>query len=92
MLATPPSAAGEVLAAIAPYLEDGATVTDTLALKGPVMREAGEVLNSSKVSFVGGHPFSLTVDLDVAGDDVTPSADIFAGAPWCIMRSGGGAK
>jgi len=85
VLATPPSAAGEVLAAIAPYLEDGATVTDTLALKGPVMREAGEALDSSKVSFVGGHPFSLTVDLDVAGDNDTPSADLFAGAPWCIM-------
>jgi prephenate dehydrogenase len=84
VLATPPSAAGEVLAAIAPYLEEGATVTDTLALKDPVMSEASKVLDK-RASFIGGHPFSLTVDLDVAGDDVAPDADIFRGAPWCIM-------
>jgi prephenate dehydrogenase len=84
VLATPPSAAGEVLAAIAPYLQEGATVTDTLALKEPVMTEAGKALGKN-VSFVGGHPFSLTVDLDVAGDDIAPSGDIFRGAPWCIM-------
>jgi prephenate dehydrogenase len=84
VLATPPSAAGEVLAAIAPYLEEGATITDTLALKEPVMLEAARTLDK-RVSFVGGHPFSLTVDLDVAGDDVAPSPDIFTDAPWCIM-------
>jgi prephenate dehydrogenase len=84
VLATPPSAAGEVLVAIAPYLQEGATVTDTLALKEPVMTDAARTLGKH-VSFVGGHPFSLTVDLDVAGDDIAPSADIFRGAPWCIM-------
>ncbi|MEO8285358.1 MAG: prephenate dehydrogenase [Chloroflexota bacterium] len=84
VLATPMAAAGEVLAAIAPFLEDGATVTDTLALKEPVMAEAGKVLGNG-VSFVGGHPFSLTVDLDVADDNTAPDPDIFRGAPWCIM-------
>jgi prephenate dehydrogenase len=84
VLATPPAAGGEVLEAMAPYLQDGATVTDTFALKEPVMAEAHKALDE-RVSFVGGHPFSLTVDLDVAGDDYTPSADIFSGAPWCIM-------
>jgi len=84
VLATPPSAGGEVLEAMAPYLEEGATVTDTFALKEPVMEEARKALDA-RVSFVGGHPFSLTVDLDVAGDGYPPSADIFRGAPWCIM-------
>jgi prephenate dehydrogenase len=84
VLATPPSAGGEVLEAMAPYLDDGATVTDTFALKEPVMEEARKVLGG-RASFVGGHPFSLTVDLDVAGDGYTPNADIFRGAPWCIM-------
>jgi prephenate dehydrogenase len=84
ILATPPSAGGEVLEAIAPYLDDDATVTDTFALKEPVMAEARGALGG-RASFVGGHPFSLIVDLDVAADDVAPSADIFRGAPWCIM-------
>src|SRR6516225_9989699 len=44
VLATPPSAGGEVLEAMAPYLDDGATVTDTFALKEPVMEEARKVL------------------------------------------------
>jgi prephenate dehydrogenase len=84
VLATPPSAGGEVLEAIAPFLDEGVTVTDTFALKEPVMAEARKALGG-RVSFVGGHPFSLTVDLDVAGDNIAPSADIFRGAPWCIM-------
>ena len=84
ILSTPPSAGGEVLEAIAPFLEDGTTVTDTFALKEPIMSDARKLLGNS-ISFVGGHPFSLTVDLDAAGENIAPSADIFAGAPWCIM-------
>jgi prephenate dehydrogenase len=86
IISTPLSAVAEVMQALEPFLELGAVVTDTLPLKEPVLALAGELLGS-KASFVGGHPFSLTVDLDVAGDDVTPGADIFRDAPWCIMPS-----
>jgi prephenate dehydrogenase len=48
------------------------------------MAAAAEHLRG-RASFVGGHPYSLRVDLDTAGDEVSPSADMFAGAPWCIM-------
>lgn len=84
VICTPISAAREVLEAMGPLLDEGAVVTDTLSLKEGVMAMAGELLGR-KVSFVGGHPFSLTIDLDVADDEVAPSADLFQGAPWCIM-------
>jgi prephenate dehydrogenase len=53
-----------------------------------VIKLAVEALGQGK-SFVGGHPFSLTVDLDVSGDEVAPSADLFGAAPWCIMPAPG---
>src|SRR5436190_1974646 len=59
IISTPISAAREVLAAINPFLSQGAVVTDTLSVKGPVMTWAGELLGSG-VSFVGGHPLSKT--------------------------------
>jgi prephenate dehydrogenase len=88
VVCTPVTAALEVFEAIAPFLDANATVTDTMPLKEPVLKLASESLGPGK-SFVGGHPFSLTVDLDVAGDDVAPAADLFAGAPWCIMPAPG---
>jgi prephenate dehydrogenase len=84
VIATPPSAVREVLAAIDPFLEEGATVTDALPYKEQVMAWAGELL-SPRVSFVGGHPFSRTVDLGTAAHSANPSADLFLGAPYCIM-------
>jgi prephenate dehydrogenase len=88
VISTPMSAAQEVLEAIGPFLDNEATVTDTLPLKEPVLAMAGEVLGRG-VSFIGGHPFALTVDLDVAGDDIAPNADLFKGAPWCIIPAPG---
>jgi prephenate dehydrogenase len=52
-----------------------------------VLALSREILGPT-ADFVGGHPFSLTVDLDVTSDGV-PSADLFAGAPWCIMPAPG---
>ena len=91
VICTPVSAAAEVLEAIAPFVDADTTVTDTMALKDPVLKIAIEALGPGK-SFVGGHPFSLTVDLDVAGDEVAPAADLFASAPWCIMPAPGAAN
>jgi prephenate dehydrogenase len=88
IICTPVSAALEVFEAIEPFVEANATITDTMPLKEPVLKMANSALGPSK-SFVGGHPFSLTVDLDVAGDEVAPSADLFSNAPWCIMPAPG---
>lgn len=88
IISTPPSAAREVLATLEPLLDDGTTVTDTLSSKEQVMAWAGELLGS-RVSFVGGHPFSQTLDLETASESAAPSADLFKGAPYCIMPSPG---
>lgn len=87
VISTPISAAREVLEAIAPFLDKDATITDTLPLKEPVLAISRAVLGPN-VSFIGGHPFSLTVDLDVVTGGI-PSADLFVGAPWCIMPAPG---
>lgn len=90
IICTPVSAASEVLEAIAPFLDPNATVTDTMPLKEPVLKIASKALGPG-ASFIGGHPFSLTVDLDVTDNTVglSPAADLFAGAPWCIMPAPG---
>ncbi len=87
VVSTPMSAAREVLEAIAPFLDKDATITDTLPLKEPVLALSRAALGPN-AGFIGGHPFSLTVDLDVVTDGI-PSADLFAGAPWCIMPAPG---
>ena len=84
IVATPLSAVAEVIEAIAPLVDEGATITDTAPLKSSVMAVAAEHLRG-RASFVGGHPYSLRVDLDTANEDSPPSADMFQGAPWCIM-------
>jgi prephenate dehydrogenase len=84
VLATPASAAREVMEAIAPFLEDGTTVTDTLPAKEQVMSWAGELLGPN-VGFVGGHPMSQQLDLSLAADDSLPSADLFYKAHYCIL-------
>ena len=83
IICTPASAVREVLGAMAPFLDEGTTVTDTLSLKGPVMAWAGELLGKG-VSFVGGHPLSRKVDLETASGE-TPGPDLFDKAPWSIM-------
>src|SRR5437867_2788000 len=84
VIATPASAVKEVLGAVGQFLDEGATVTDTLSTKEQVIAWAGELLNEH-VNFVGGHPMSRTVDLEMADELEEPRADLFAKAPYCIM-------
>jgi prephenate dehydrogenase len=84
VLSTPASALREVLAALNPLLDEGTTVTDTLAFKEQVMAWAGELLGPH-VSFVGGRPFSRSADLDAVEDSGVPTPDLFAGALYAIM-------
>src|SRR5687768_14929037 len=84
VISTPPSAAREVLNAISPLLDEGATVTDTLPNKEQVMAWAGEVLGPTN-SFVSGHPFSRSIDLEMPPEDAVPNADLFRNAPYCLI-------
>ena len=84
IVATPASAAREVLTTIAPFLDEGATVTDTLSTKEQIVALAGELLGK-RASFVGGHPVARTLDIEMAGAGEEPRADLFAKAPYCIM-------
>src|SRR4051794_20364434 len=84
IISTPVSAAKEVLAAISPFLDEGAVVTDTLSIKGPIMTWAGELLGPG-VSFVGGHPVARSVDLETATEMDMPSADLFLKGSYCLM-------
>ncbi|HEY0071198.1 MAG TPA: prephenate dehydrogenase [Chloroflexia bacterium] len=86
VIATPSGAVREVMEAIAPFMEEGATVTDTLPAKEQVMSWAGELLGD-RVGFVGGHPMSKSLDLSLASDDALPSADLFYKAHYCVLPS-----
>ncbi|HKP54552.1 MAG TPA: prephenate dehydrogenase [Chloroflexia bacterium] len=84
IIATPASAAREVMEAIDPYLAEGVVVTDTLSSKEQVMRWAGETLGR-EVSFIGGHPIIADDNPDDLSDKSTPSADLFRNARWAII-------
>ena len=86
IIATPAKAVREVIGAIAPLLDEGTTVTDTISAKEQVMSWAGELL-PSHASFVAGHPFSKLVDIETEADSAAPRADLFQGAPYAIMPS-----
>ncbi|MEA2573588.1 MAG: prephenate dehydrogenase [Chloroflexia bacterium] len=84
VLSTPASAVREVMEAIAPFLEEGTTVTDTLPAKEQVMSWAGELFGPG-IGFVGGHPMSTSMDLALASDEAMPSPDLFYKAHYCIL-------
>lgn len=84
IIATPAAAAYEVLAAIDPYVPEGAVITDTLSSKEQIMRWAGEALGKN-VNFVGGHPIIGNDNPDSPSNKSTPSADLFRNARWAIM-------
>ncbi len=75
-------------AAIAPHLEDGATVTDTARLKAPVLRWADELL-PERVSFVGGHiiPNPVIIGLQPLEGLEDASADLLREALYCFTPS-----
>ena len=69
----------ELMEVIGPSIEPGAVVTDTVSVKGPVMKWASEYLPSD-ASFVGGHPLLKEVPLSI--EDADPA--IFAGAKYTV--------
>ncbi|MGI8587879.1 MAG: prephenate dehydrogenase [Chloroflexia bacterium] len=91
IVATPTRQLRETLAGIAPHLPEGATVTDTAPAKRLALQWAGELLPSG-VSFVGGHPLlRRQPGPSVKSEEVLdepPDADLFVGAPYCIMPLG----
>ncbi|HEX6606200.1 MAG TPA: prephenate dehydrogenase [Chloroflexia bacterium] len=88
IIATPTLQVREILQTIAPLLPAGATVTDTAPGKRLVLQWAAELLPPT-ISFVGGHPLPHRVPAPAVTrdevEDEPPAADLFAGAPYCIM-------
>jgi len=78
IVATPVGAMKEIFADIAPYLKEGAIVTDTGSTKADVLEWAREEL-PPHVSFVGGHPMAGKSE-SIEGAD----ADLFKGATWIV--------
>jgi len=79
ILATPPATIFDVATSLAPYLEEGAIVTDVGSVKTPIVEPLTRAL-APKVRFVGGHP--------VAGTEKSGAAaamrDLFRGRK-CIL-------
>jgi prephenate dehydrogenase len=84
IIATPPSAVREVLAALASLVAPDTVITDVLAAKVPVIRWAAELLGNHG-GFVGGHPLSLDLDIETASETDLPTPNLFKNAPYCIV-------
>ena len=84
VIATPMSAAQEVMFALESLVDPDATITDVLPARAQVTTWAREALGSHG-GYVGGHPFSTKIDLDTASASDEPRADLFKNAPYCIM-------
>ncbi|MDH4133281.1 MAG: prephenate dehydrogenase/arogenate dehydrogenase family protein [Gammaproteobacteria bacterium] len=75
VLATPVGSMAEILATMAPYLEDGTVVTDVGSVKGAVVTTARTALGAKLPAFVPGHPIAGT---ERSGVDAS-FASLFAG-------------
>ncbi len=64
VIATPVASMAEMMKKIAPYLKEGAIVTDVGSVKAAITKEA-EGLLPSGVHFVGGHPIAGTEESGV---------------------------
>ena len=82
ILALPLSAIRETLEYIAEDLRPNAVVTDTAALKVPVLRWAQELL-PEHVHFIGGHP----IVRDVIPDPEAAHAEVFKGEIYCLSTT-----
>lgn len=80
LLAAPVLAIEGLLAAIAPHVPAGATVTDTASTKSGVVRWAADRLPDS-VDFVAGHPLAGREIQGIAG----ALADLFEGCTYCLI-------
>lgn len=65
VIATPVASIAGIVKKIAPYLKEGAIVTDVGSVKGAIVSEA-EKLIPSGVHFVGGHPIAGTEESGVS--------------------------
>jgi len=82
IIATPIATIPEVFKQIAPYIAEGAVVTDTCSTKAQVMRWAADLLPPA-VSFVGGHPMA---GKEMQGID-NSEATLFQGRAYCVCPS-----
>lgn len=64
VIATPVASITGIVKKIAPYLKEGAIVTDAGSVKGAIVKEAEGILPSG-VRFVGGHPIAGTEESGV---------------------------
>jgi prephenate dehydrogenase len=90
VISTPLAGIKSTLTAIATELREGCVVTDTASLKVPVLSWARESLPAT-VHFVGGHPVVRTLKRGYGrvapkgeAGAAEPSADLFAGALYCL--------
>ena len=72
----------QTLLDIGPHLKQGVLVTDTLAVKEPIIALAQRTLPST-AQFVGGHPFVSFKDDSVKG----MSADAFKNVMYCLVAT-----
>jgi len=79
VLAAPPLALRDLLAAMAPHLVSGAIVTDVASTKGMVTRWAEEALPRPE-RFVGGHPMA---GREMSGVEAADGA-LYRGCVWCL--------
>ncbi len=79
---TPVNAAYGMLENLAPYLKQGATVTDTCDTKRSILHWADQIL-PEHASFVGGNPLAKVS----ASGNGEPSPHLFAQAPYAIVPS-----
>jgi prephenate dehydrogenase len=83
IVSVPALSARPVLQDIAPHLQEGAIVTDTLSTKAEVMRWAKEYLPNG-VSFVGGHPMAGKATSTGAGE---AEGTLFKDMAYCVIPS-----
>lgn len=79
VVATPLNEMEKTFGEIAEFLPDGCVVTDTAALKAPVLEWAARRLDS-RVSFVGGHPVVVESD-----EPAKPRPDLFRDRAYCVI-------
>lgn len=87
LLATPVLSMRRLLSEIAPYLREGAIVTDTGSTKAVIHQWASEFLPED-VSFIGGHPMA---GKETAGIDAA-EATLFKGKAYCVSPAVGASE
>jgi prephenate dehydrogenase len=84
VLAMPVAAIAEALEPVLDAISEGAVVTDTGSVKGPMLARAGAHPRAAR--FVGGHPMA---GREIGGFE-SSSAELFEGSRWLIVDRPGG--